>query len=62
MPSGELTRLIRGSILQRTGATLLKRNAVAAIANQTPPDQWPEARDRLLAATSSPTVIDTLNA
>ena len=62
MPSGELTRLIRGSILQRTGATLLKRNAVAAIANQTPPDRWPEARARLLAATSSPTVIDTLNA
>ncbi|MGN0878088.1 MAG: epoxyqueuosine reductase [Oligosphaeraceae bacterium] len=62
MPSGELTRLIRGSILQRTGATLLKRNAVAAIANQTPPDRWPEARARLLAATASPTVIDTLNA
>ena len=47
---------------QRIDATLLKRNAVAVIANQTPPDRWPEARARLLAATSSPTVIDTLNA
>lgn len=60
MPTRQLNALIRHTILEHTGATLLKRNAIAAIANQTLPEQWPAAAETLANSTQSPNLLDTI--
>ena len=61
MPSAAVTRLIKGTALDHTGTTVLKRNAAAAIGQQLPPDIRQARKQELLALCASPTVIQTID-
>ncbi|MBP5639628.1 MAG: DUF1730 domain-containing protein [Victivallales bacterium] len=60
MPSAQLRSLIKGTILEYTGVTVLKRNAAAVLANATPETEWKSLREELLNCTNSPVVRETL--
>lgn len=62
MPSAAITRLIKGTALDHTGTTVLKRNAAAAIGQQLPPDIRDTRKQELLALCASPTVQQTIEA
>ena len=62
MPSAAVTRLIKGTALDHTGTTVLKRNAAAAIGQQLPPDIRDARKQELLALCASPTVRQTIEA
>ena len=62
MPSAAVTRLIKGTALEHTGTTVLKRNAAAAIGQQLPPDIRDARKQELLALCASPTVRQTIEA
>ena len=62
MPSAAITRLIKGTALDHTGTTVLKRNAAAAIGQQLPPDIRNARKQELLALCASPPVRQTIEA
>jgi len=60
MPSAELSRLIAGTALDHAGATQLKRNAAAAFAVQSSPEQRRARQAELATLSNSPTVTQTI--
>ena len=62
LPSATVTRLIKGTALEHTGTTVLKRNAAAAIGQQLPPDIRHARQQELLELCASPAVRQTIEA
>ncbi|MDD4537609.1 MAG: DUF1730 domain-containing protein [Lentisphaeria bacterium] len=60
LPSAELSRLIAGTALDHAGATQLKRNAAAAFAVQSSPEQRRARQAELATLSNSPTVTQTI--
>jgi epoxyqueuosine reductase QueG len=57
MPTSQLRRIIKGTALEHSGTTLLKRNAAAALCRQSP-----ALAPQLLAMTDSPAIQDSIKA
>jgi hypothetical protein len=55
MPAGQLRRIIKGTVLEHSGTTVLKRNAAAAICSKNPTQAA-----QLLAKTDSPAIRDSI--
>lgn len=62
LPSANIARIISGTALDHTGATLLKRNAAAAFAQQCPQVLRLARQPELIALTNSPAIRDTIAA
>lgn len=62
LPSALITRIIKGTALEHTGTTVLKRNAAAAIGQQLPSDNRQAIKQELLALCASPAVRLTIEA
>ena len=60
LPSAAVTRIIKGTALEHTGTTVLKRNAAAAIGQQLPPDIRHARKQELLELCASPAVRQTI--
>mgnify|MGYP000849809148 CR=1 FL=1 len=60
MPAASLERLIKGTVLQHIGVTRLKRNAVAALGTQLPPDRRRAMQQSLLKCSNSEIIRKTL--
>ncbi len=60
MPSSRLRDIIRGTVLEHTGVTVLKRNAAAVLGNASSEDEWKSLRPELLECSNSPVVKETL--
>lgn len=61
MPTAELKNIIKNSTLERTGPTLLKRNAVACAFNQATTEQWNTLANTFRQQSQSPTVQQTIH-
>lgn len=62
LPSAAVTRIIKGTALEHTGTTVLKRNAVAAIGQQLPLEMRNARRHELLELCASPAIRQTIEA
>ena len=60
MPSARLREIIRVTILEHTGVTVLKRNAAAVLRNTTSSEDWAKLLPDLLDCTNSPVVRETM--
>lgn len=62
LASASITRIIKGTALEHTGTTVLKRNAAAAIGQQLPANIRQARKQELLALCASPAVQQTIDA